>query len=573
MNILGIDWGEHDSAASLLQDGHLVAAVEEERLSRIKHAPFAFPARAARWCLEAGGLTPADVDVVAYSFSPTVGLGRGFLHAIRHFPRANFIALAELARRLWYAAPRAYAHYELKIPARTRTVYVPHHLAHAASAYYPSPFDRAAVLVVDGMGEWPVTSLYEGRGNSLRSLGTVSFPHSLGFYYSAFTEYLGFDPFDGEYKVMGLAAYGEPRFSERFRDILRLEDGLQHRLDLRFFNFHHDYGRTTWYSPHMVEVFGPPSIEPEMPAQIYADLAASVQQRLEDAIFHLVRHLHQRTGASDLCMAGGVALNSVANGKVVQQGPFDRVFIQPAANDSGCAVGAALVVHHKLNSAMEREPLRHVYLGPQYESSEIQAQLHLSKVDYETITDPAATAAELVAQGQIVGWFQGRMEFGPRALGNRSILADPRRAGMKERINAAVKFREPFRPFAPSVPLEHSDTYFEPVGASPYMLRVTPVRPGVGERLPAITHVNGTARLHTVTRESNALYYDLLVHLGERTGVPVVLNTSFNVRGEPIVCTPRDALGCFFSSGLDALVIDHFLIRKNRASRHSPTAS
>ncbi len=249
MNILGIDWGEHDSAASLLQDGHLVAAVEEERLSRIKHAPFAFPARAARWCLEAGGLTPADVDVVAYSFSPTVGLGRGFLHAIRHFPRANFIALAELARRLWYAAPRAYAHYELKIPARTRTVYVPHHLAHAASAYYPSPFDRAAVLVVDGMGEWPVTSLYEGRGNSLRSLGTVSFPHSLGFYYSAFTEYLGFDPFDGEYKVMGLAAYGEPRFSERFRDILRLEDGMQHRLDLRFFNFHHDYGRTTWYSP------------------------------------------------------------------------------------------------------------------------------------------------------------------------------------------------------------------------------------------------------------------------------------------------------------------------------------
>ncbi len=341
MNILGIDWGEHDSAASLLQDGHLVAAVEEERLSRIKHAPFAFPARAARWCLEAGGLTPADVDVVAYSFSPTVGLGRGFLHAIRHFPRANFIALAELARRLWYAAPRAYAHYELKIPARTRTVYVPHHLAHAASAYYPSPFDRAAVLVVDGMGEWPVTSLYEGRGNSLRSLGTVSFPHSLGFYYSAFTEYLGFDPFDGEYKVMGLAAYGEPRFSERFRDILRLEDGMQHKLDLRFFNFHHDYGRTTWYSPHMVEVFGPPSIEPEMPAQIYADLAASVQQRLEDAIFHLVRHLHQRTGASDLCMAGGVALNSVANGKVIQQGPFDRVFIQPAANDAGCAVGAA----------------------------------------------------------------------------------------------------------------------------------------------------------------------------------------------------------------------------------------
>ncbi len=569
MNILGINWGEHDSAATLLQDGHLVAAVEEERLSRVKHAPFAFPARAARWCLEVGGVEPADVDVVAYSFSPTVGLGRGLLHAIQHFPSANFVALAELARRTWYVAPRAYAHYELKIPARTRTVYVPHHLAHAASAYYLSPFDHAAVLVVDGMGEWPVTSLYEGRGNALSSLDTVSFPHSLGFYYSAFTEYLGFDPFDGEYKVMGLAAYGEPRFAERFLEILRLPVGPQHRLDLRFFNFHRDYGRTSWYSPYMEEVFGPRSTAPEMPAQIYADLAASVQQRLEDAILHLARHLHRRTGLPDLCMAGGVGLNSVANGKVVQQGPFERVFIQPAANDAGCAVGAALYVHHVTNGVEARESLRDVYLGPEFGAHEIEAQLHLSKIAYETLADPAATAARLVAEGQIVGWFQGRMEFGPRALGNRSILADPRRASMKERINAAVKFREPFRPFAPSVPLEHSDTYFESVGASPYMLRVTPVKPGIGERLPAITHVNGTARLHTVTRESNPLYYDLLVRLGEQTGVPVVLNTSFNVRGEPIVCTPRDALGCFFSSGLDALVIDHFLIRKDRASQDS----
>ena len=563
MNILGINWGEHDSAASLLQEGRLVAAVEEERLSRIKHAPFAFPARAARYCLEAGGVTPDDVDVVAFSFSPTVGLGRGLWHALRHFPRANFIALAELARRVWYIAPPAYARYELKLPARTRVVFVPHHLAHAASAFYVSPFEEAAVLVVDAMGEWPVTSLYRGAGNRLEALESVSFPHSLGFYYSAFTEFLGFNPFDGEYKVMGLAAFGEPRFDERLREVLLLADGAQHRLDLRYFNFHHDYGRSTWYSPYMKEVFGPPSTTTDMPPQPYADLAASVQQRLEDALFHLVDHLQKRTGLSDLCMAGGVALNSAANGKIAQQGPFKRIFIQPAANDAGCALGAALYAYHTVLGNAAREPLAHVYLGPEYSAEEIEAHLRLGKLDYQRLDDPAATAADLVTQGQIVGWFQGRLEFGPRALGNRSILADPRRADMKGRINAAVKFREPFRPFAPSVLEEASDTYFEDVGRSPYMLRVAPVRAGVGERLPAITHVNGTARLHTVTRESNPLYYRLLEHLGERTGMPVVLNTSFNVRGEPIVCSPKEAVACFYSSGLDALVIGKYLIRKS----------
>ena len=567
MNILGIDWGEHDSAASLLQDGHLVAAVEEERLSRIKHAPFAFPSRAARYCLKAGGITPDDVDIIAFSFSPSVGLGRSVWHALGHFPRANFIALAGLARRAWYVAARAYARYELKIPARTRAVYVPHHLAHAASAFYCSSFDQAAVLVVDGMGEWPVTSLYEGKGSRLRAMDTVNFPHSLGFFYSAFTEYLGFDPFDGEYKVMGLAAYGEPRFSKQLSEIVRLPEGPQHRLDLRYFNFHHDYGRTTWYSPYMVQAFGPASTTPEMPPQSYVDLAASVQQRLEDALLHLVDYLHQRTKLPNLCIAGGVALNSVANGKIAQQGPFERVFIQPAASDAGCAVGAALYVHHTVLKHSEREPLQHVYLGPGYSTQDVEEQLRLSKIEYQVVTDPADAAAELLEQGLIVGWFQGRSEFGPRALGNRSILADPRRADMKDRINAAVKFREPFRPFAPSVPVEQSDAYFQPVGGSPYMLRVTPVQPGVAEQLPAITHANGTARLHTVTRDSNPLYYDLLIRFGERTGVPVVLNTSFNVRGEPIVCTPRDALGCFFNSGLDALVMDRFLIRKSRTGR------
>lgn len=564
MNILGINWGEHDSAACLLQDGKLVAALEEERLNRIKHAPFAFPLRAARYCLAAGSITVADLDYVASSFSPTEGLGQGLKHAIRYFPRASFIGLAQIARRAWYVGTPAYARYWLKVPRRTRFIAVPHHLAHASSAFYASPFQAAAVLVVDGMGEWPVTSLYSGRGGRLERLAAVGFPHSLGLLYSAFTEYLGFDPFDSEYKVMGMAAYGEPRFHRLLGEIVRFGEGPSHRLDLRYFNFHLDYGRSTWYSQRMVQELGPPCSTTGMPEQLYLDVAASLQRRLEEALFHLVRWLHERTQARDLCIAGGVALNSVANGKIAQQGPFDRLFVQPAANDAGAALGAALYVQHTLLGQEAREPLRHVFLGPGYSDHEIEPLLRGNLLEYEVLEDPVGTAAELLAQGRIVGWFQGRCEFGPRALGNRSILADPRRADMKDRINAAVKFREPFRPFAPSVPEEHSDDYFEPVGGSPYMLRVTRVKPGMAERLPAVTHVDGTARLHTVSRETNSPYWRLLQRFGALTGLPVLLNTSFNVRGEPIVCTPKEAIACFYNSGLDALFLDRFLLRKAR---------
>jgi carbamoyltransferase len=566
VNILGIDWGEHDSAACLVQDGRLIAAAEEERFNRIKHAPFAFPLRAARYCLEAGGIAPQEVDIIAFSFSPGVGLGRGVWHSIRHFPKANFIALAEAVRRAWYLAQSRYARYVLKLSGRTRSVFVPHHLAHAASAYFCSPFDQAAVLVVDGMGEWPVTSLYQGLGNCLQSLAIVNFPHSLGFFYSAFTEYFGFSPFDGEYKVMGMAAYGETSCHERLHEIVNISDGANYQLDLRYFNFHRDYGRTTWYSPYLVDVFGPASTSTPMPEQHYLDIAASVQQRLEDVLFHLVEYLYQHTRSPNLCMAGGVALNSVANGKIAQRGPFERLFVQPAASDAGCAVGAALYVQHSLLKKGDRSPLRHVYLGPAYASQDIETLLRHNLLDYQAVENPAEEAATLLARGKIVGWFQGRMEFGPRALGNRSILADPRQADMKDRINAAVKFREPFRPFAPSVTEEHSDDYFENVGGSPFMLRVTQVRPGMAERIPAVTHVNGTARLHTVNRESNPLYYDLLQRFGAKSGVPLVLNTSFNVRGEPIVRTPKEAVACFFNSGLDALMLDHFLLRKSARS-------
>lgn len=564
MNILGINWGEHDSAASLLQDGRLVAAAEEERFNRIKHAPFAFPIGAARYCLEAGGIAKDDVDVVAFSFRPSIAFGRGIWHAIRHFPKANFIAAADLVKRAWYIGGPAYARYSLKLPSRTKYIAVPHHLAHAASAFFLSPFSEAAVLVVDGIAEWAATSLYRGVGNRLQSLKRIDFPHSLGLYYSAFTEYLGFRLFNSEYKVMGMAPYGEPRFYERLCEVVRLTKDAGYRLDLRYFNFHHDYGRTTWYSPRMVEEFGPISTSTRAPAQVYYDIAASVQKRLEDVLFHQLEYLHERTGLANLCMAGGVALNSVANGKISRRGPFERVFVQPASNDAGCAVGAALYVHHDHLQMERREPLRHVYLGPKYDARGIEKLLRVCQVDYETIDSPPTVAAGLLAEGKIVGWFQGRMEFGPRALGNRSILADPRRADMKDRINAAVKFREPFRPFAPSVLEDQSHTYFENGNDLPYMLQVVKVRAGMAERIPAVTHVDGTARPQTVNRETNSAYYDLLERFGEKTGVPVLLNTSFNVKGEPIVCTPREALACFFNTGMDALVLDRFLLRKRR---------
>ena len=565
MNILGINWGEHDSAASLLQDGRLVAAAEEERFNRIKHAPFAFPIKAARYCLEAAGITRDDVDIVAFSFRASIALGRGIWHAIRHFPKANLIAVAELVRRAWYVGGPAYARYSLKLPSRTKYITVPHHLAHAASSFFLSPFSEAAVLVVDGIAEWAATSLYRGVGNHLQPLKRTDFPHSLGLYYSAFTEYLGFKPFNSEYKVMGMAPYGEPRFYDRLREIVHLKKDAGYQLDLRYFNFHRDYGRTTWYGPRMVEEFGPVSTSTSAPAQIYFDIAASVQKRLEDALFHQIEHLHERTGLANLCMAGGVALNSVANGKIARRGPFERVFVQPASNDAGCALGAALYVHHNQLQMERREPLRHVYLGPEYDARGIEKLLRVSQVDYEAIENPPAVAAGLLAEGKIVGWFQGRMEFGPRALGNRSILADPRRADMKDRINAAVKFREPFRPFAPSVLEDQSHIYFENGSDLPYMLQVVKVRPGMAERIPAVTHVDGTARPQTVNRETNPSYCDLLEHFGEETGVPVLLNTSFNVKGEPIVCTPREALACFFNTGMDALVLGRFLLRKRRS--------
>jgi carbamoyltransferase len=562
MNILGIDWGAHDSAAALVVDGTVVAAAEEERFNRIKHAPNAYPQRAAHYCLREAGLAASDLDEIVFSFHPTVSLGSSIAHALRFFPGGAFVTLAELVRRAWYASSGIYSEYVLHLASRTRRHWVPHHTAHAASAYYASPFDRAAILVIDGVGEWPATTLFRAQGARLERLRQVSYPNSLGFLYSAVTEYLGFEPFDAEYKVMGLAAYGDPaRYRAQFADMVRLQPQGRYALNLSYFRFQYDYGRSTWYGPRMVEAFGPPRSGDDLPDQRAADVAAALQERTEQAIYHLADWLHGVTGLPDLCLSGGVALNSVANGKLLRRGPFQRIYIQGAANDAGCALGAALYRAHAVHGRPWQE-MRHLFYGPAYGSGEVEEALRLSRLPYRPVDDPAAAAAQLLTENKIVGWFQGRLEFGPRALGNRSILGDPRRADMKDRINSAIKFREPFRPFAPSVLAECAAEYFVDIGDSPFMILVTDVLPGKRDVVPAITHVDGTGRLHTVERAVNPLYWQLIHDFCQQTGVPLVLNTSFNVRGQPIVNTPSEALATFCTSGLDALVIDRFLIEK-----------
>jgi carbamoyltransferase len=562
MIILGINWGAHDNAAALVKDGELIAAAEEERFNRNKHASYAYPLRSAKYCLREAGVSENDVDEIVFSFHPAKGLGASIGHALRYFPRGAFFILAEAVRRAWYAGSGIYSDYFLQLDKRTRHKWVDHHTAHAASAYFASPFKHAAILVVDGVGEWPATTFFSANGNRLKRLYTRSLPHSIGFCYSAFTEYLGYSPFDAEYKVMGLAAYGDPaRYNQVFKQIIQLQPKGRYRLDLSFFNFQYDYGRGQWYSPHMVEVFGPPPNSGEMPDERSADIAAGLQVRTEQVIIHMADWLHKISGSSNLCLAGGVALNSVANGKLLRRGPFEKIYIQGAANDSGCALGAALYRSHAIHGYPWQE-MHHLFYGPGYSEQEIEQALKASHMPYKTLTEPSKTAAQLLANDKIIGWFQGRMEFGPRALGNRSILADPRKADVKERINATIKFREPFRPFAPSVLRSKALEYFEDIDDSPFMILVTDVLQNQHAHVPAITHINGTGRVHTVEEQVNPLYWRLINRFCEITGVPMVLNTSFNIRGQPIVNTPGQALATFYTSGLDALIIGRFLLEK-----------
>jgi carbamoyltransferase len=584
--ILGVSCYFHDAAAALVEDGVLVAAAEEERFSRRKHDA-GFPSLAIDFCLRSGGIGGGQLDYVAFYENPRVKFRRTVMTAATMGKPAADVFVQSM--QAWLTERRGIRRRLsnlLGVP-RKRVLFADHHVSHAASAFFPSPFDTAAVMTIDGVGEWSTATIGQGSSiggrHALEVIDAVDFPHSLGLFYSALTDFLGFEVNDGEYKVMGMAAYGEPRFADRLAQVVKTYDDGSFWLDMSYFSFHHSNRRA--YSDKLLELL---EIEPRKrndpfwtsedrdatskdvaKSRRYADIAASVQKVTERAVVNLARAAHARSGSTNLCFAGGVALNVVANTRILEETPIERLFIPPAPGDSGGALGAALYVEHVVLGNPHRHELEHAYWGAEYDSLQIAEALRdRPGISYRQIEDQGQLLAETVAAlstGHVIGWFQGRFELGPRALGNRSILADPRSATMKERINEKIKFREPFRPFAPAAAEQVADSLVRNghSGQHPsrFMLLIADLTPDAAARMPAVSHFE-TARLQTVREEWNPRFFRLLQQWGETSGLPVLLNTSFNLRGEPIVTTPEDALSTFERSGLDLLVLGEFLVRK-----------
>jgi len=564
MNILGLSCYFHDAAAALVIDGKLVAAAEEERFSRRKHDP-RFPLDAIRYCLSEVALPVDAIDAVAFYEKPLRKLDRQ-LRTAALAPDRSLSSLGQAAEFHLREGLFVEAVLEREIGYRGPVSYLEHHLSHAASAFYCSPFDEAAILTVDGVGEWATTAQFEGVGNRLRCLREIHYPHSLGLLYAALTAYLGFTVNDDEYKVMGLASYGRPIFRDRVERLLHLHPDGSLELASDFFAFQHD-SRQMFAEP-LVDLLGPARLKDEPITQRHKDVAASLQVVTEEAVLHLVQSLKAETGAVNLCMAGGVSYNCVANSRVLKDGVFKRVFIQPAAGDSGAAVGAALYLHHqhaeRIGQPRHATPRYDTRLGPAFDDDGIREALKRHGVSYRHYDQQGLCdeTAALIDDDRIVGWFQGRLEFGPRALGGRSILANPCNPDMMDILNARVKFREDFRPFAPAVLEERAADYFELDGPSPYMLLTPHVRPERRSEIPSVTHVDGTARVQTVSQADDPLFHRLITAFGALSGTPVVMNTSFNVRGEPIVCTPDDAIRCFLHTNIDHLAIGSFIVAK-----------
>lgn len=565
MYFLGISAYAHDSAVALLDGGRILGFVEQERFDRRKHSG-AFPDLALENLLTKHGLDLSDVDEIAFFMKPWQLIARRTARALRYLPRSLIqFATYRPGNALRILAVESHLRRDLlspRRPPRFRMRHVEHHLAHAASVFYPSPFEEAAVLSIDGAGEDITTWFGRGVGTRLERLGCIRLPHSLGLFYSAITDYLGFKPWGGEGKVMGLAPYGDPdRYYPQMRELLHWNDDGWFEVNLRYFDYHVT-GWTRWVSPLFEQVFGPRRRPESDMTSTYQDVAAALQRVVEEAVLALVRHMHTLVPSRNLCLVGGLALNSVLNGRIEREGPFENIFMTPAANDAGTALGGALFLAHSIHSLQRIEAPELAYLGPDYSSEQCAAAAARFDVKVERPAELIERVADLLAGGKIIAWFHGRMEVGPRSLGNRSILADPRDLTMKDTINHRVKHRESFRPFAPSVLHEAANDYFEGVKESPYMLSVYTVRREQRARVPAITHVDGTARVQTVRRDQNPIYYRLIEAFGQRTGVPMLLNTSFNVRGEPIVCTPEDAIACFRGTGIDHLVLGDLLLSK-----------
>jgi len=591
MHILGISCFYHDAAAAILRDGTLLAAAEEERFTRIKH-DFGFPRRAIKFCLDAAGIPAGELDYVVFYEKPFHKFDRILMTTLQGFPRSwksfREAMINWLGDKLWV---KSLIKDELEVEDG-KILFAEHHLSHAASAFYASPFEEAAILTVDGVGEWTTAAMGRGQGTSIKLSREIPFPHSLGLLYSAFTAFLGFQVNEGEYKVMGMAPYGRPVHAETItRRLIRVAQDGSFWLNMDYFAYHLSDEKT--FNSRFQKLFGEPR-DPDLhfftsgmryPSyfgdkppdygelcrrnQHYADVAASIQKVTEEVLLKLVRALHRETGLTKLCLAGGVALNSVANGRILRETPFQELFIQPAAGDGGGALGAALYAHHGLLGKPRSFVLEHAYWGQEYPDQEVKEFLEKNSIPHQHLADEGQLVDRVVdalLKGKVAGLFQGRFEWGPRALGNRSILADPRREEMKDLVNIKIKFREPFRPFAPVLLEQHVSDFFQGEGLagqypSRYMLLVLPLREDRADSIAAVNHL-GTGRLQTVRREWNPRYYRIIEEFGKATGIPVLLNTSFNLRGEPIVNTPADAFHTFRHSGLDVLVLGNYWVEK-----------
>lgn len=559
MYILGISCYYHDAAACLLKDGEIIAAAQEERFTRIRHDQD-FPKKAIEYCLQEGGITIDDVDYVGFYDKPLLKFERILLTYLATWPKSlpSFLKAVPLwlRQKLWIPHTiKKELEYEGKV------LMCEHHMSHAASAFLVSPFDEAAIITVDGVGEWATSTMGQGKGKSIELFKEIRFPHSLGLLYSAFTYYLGFKVNSAEYKVMGLAPYGEPKYYDKVCETIKFEEDGSFKMDMRYFSYDHGLKMT---NSKFSALFGRPVRKSESKLeQFHMDVAASVQKVTEEIVIRMANHAHKVTGSKNLCMAGGVALNCVANGRILRECPFENIFIQPAAGDAGGAVGVATYIFHTVLGNERTWQMEHAYLGPKFSTEEVREFLDsvgavYTEVDEDGIIEKTVQAIE---DQKVVGWFQGRMEFGPRALGSRTIIADARNPENQDVVNMKIKFRESFRPFAPSVLEERVSDYFEMDCPSPYMLLVAQVREDKRE-IPAVTHVDGSARIQTVDAVTNPLYHKMIKRFDEKTGCAVIINTSFNVRGEPIVCTPYDGFMCFMRTNMDVLMMDRFYLEK-----------
>ena len=565
---LGISCYYHDSAAALLKDGKVIAAVEEERFSRKKFDDD-FPKNAINWCLEEAQITPEQIDTVAFYDKPILKFERLLDNYLAVAPRGlySFIDVIPkwLHKRLWI---KSEIHNSLK-NFHGKIIFPEHHLSHAAHAYFTSPFDEAAILTVDGVGEWSTTTFGSAKNSKIELTNDIRWPHSLGLFYSAFTYFLGFRVNEGEYKLMGLSSYGKPKFYDKIlNELIDVKNDGSIHLNMKYFAFTYDKVMT---NQKFSELFGIPPRKHESPMEeIHYDIGASAQLVLEEILLKIVNHVYTKTKMKNLCFGGGVALNGVANYKILKEGPFENLHIPPSPGDAGSAVGAAQYLYHcfhkneKINQTKSERIRNNIYVGPEYSNDQIKSFLDKNDVKYDYLeTDVLLQkTAKLISEGKIVGWYQGKMEWGPRALGNRSILADPRKNEMKDILNEKIKHRESFRPFAPSILEEYVSDYFELDIASPYMLLVSKIKKP--EIIPAVTHVDGTGRLQSVSRDVNPLYYDLINEFYKITNVPIIINTSMNVMGEPIVNTPEHAFNMIVKTDMDYTVLGNFIISKNQ---------